>query len=163
MRKRKLGLAILSVPSSWSSRDSGAGAEVTSRYSLFQGLRPHPVPCVCLTQSAGEKERLLGGCPCHTAPPPAQGMEPHVNKAPGSDNLPVQATLLLWLASLPIQAWHPLGPHHRPCTTSGRHCMPILWLVSQGAGSPVTGPGPTYCRVQGLREARQQSVQQWWG
>lgn len=47
--EKRLGLAILSVPSSWSSgtRGRGGGGEVTSRYSLFQGLPPHPVPCVC--------------------------------------------------------------------------------------------------------------------
>lgn len=67
----------------------------------------------------------MGALPHHGTP---------CKQGPGLRQSAVLATLLL-LAGFPPhpRPGTPLGPTIAPYTTSGRHCMPILWLVSQGA------------------------------
>ena len=67
-----------------------------------------------------------------TTPSPGHGTP--CKQSPGLQLSAVLVTLLL-LAGFPP---HPrpgthLGPTIAPCTTSSRHCISVLWLVSQGA------------------------------
>lgn len=100
--EERLGLAILSVPSSWSSGTRGGHVQVPVAGSN--------APLCLLTQSAGEREASRWLPP----PPPAPAMEPHVNKAQGSNNLQSWSHSCSWLASLPIPGlaptWVPPSP-----------------------------------------------------
>ena len=129
--EKRLGLAIMSVPSSWSSGTRGGHVQVLAV------PRPPPLPCpLCLlTQSAGEKEtsRWLPLPHRPPTPTPPRGMEPLVNKAPGSDNLQSRPHSCSWLASLPIPGlaapWAPPSPSAQ--LLAGTVCQYSGWSVRE--------------------------------
>ena len=105
---------------------------VTSRYLLLVPRPPPPPPphplCL-LTQSAGEREASRWLPP----PPPAPAIEPHVNKAQGSNNLQSWSHSCSWLASLPIPGlaptWAPPSPPAQ--LPAGTVCQYSGWSVRE--------------------------------
>lgn len=125
--EERLGLAILSVPSSWSSGTRGGHVQVPVAGSKAPAPTPSPL-------SADPVSWRKGGFEVAAPTTPSPGHRTPCKQSPGLQQSAVLVTLLL-LASFPP---HPrpgthLGPTIAPCTTSSRYCMPVLWLVSQGA------------------------------
>ena len=103
---------------------------VKSRYLLLVPRPPPPPRPLCLlTQSVGEREASRWLPP----PPPPPAMEPHVNKAQGSDNLQSWPHSCSWLASLPIPglapSWAPPSPPAQ--LPAGTVCQYSSWSVRE--------------------------------